>query len=213
MEFVYVVPRGDLFPECYPHGLTPFGPRTSRETFERTALKRGFFVERRYAEVTPSLKQIIPYAMVCIDEEVLLVRRLDGGGEGRLHDKLSLGIGGHVNPVDVGTSERIPPDLFKAATAREIGEELRIEGSYTVRAVGILNDDSDPVGAVHVGLVQVVQVRGSVAIRERDQLEGSLVPPSELSRLVAEGANFESWSRLLVDSIDELLPRQTIPLS
>lgn len=213
MEFVFVVPRGDLFPECYPHGLTPFGAGVNREAFERTALERGFFVERRYAEATPSLKQIIPYAMVCVDEQVLQVRRLSTGGEERLHDKLSIGIGGHVNPVDAGSSERIPPDLFKAATAREIGEELTIEGNYTVRAVGILNDDSDPVGAVHVGLVQVVQVRGSVAIRERDQLEGSLVAPSELRQLAASGANFESWSRLLVDAIDELLPHQTIPLS
>ena len=223
MEFVYVVPRGELFPQCYPHGLTPFGAGIDRGPFEKTALQRGFFVERRYAEVTPSLQQIIPYAMICVEEQVLLVRRRKAGGEVRLHDKLSIGIGGHVNPIDAeapgdhqpagGSATGIPADLFKSATAREIGEELLIDGNYTVRAVGVLNDDSDPVGAVHVGLVQVVQVRGSVSIREQDQLEGSLVTSAELHRLVAEGANFESWSRLLVEAIDDLLPHQTIPLS
>jgi predicted NUDIX family phosphoesterase len=219
MEFVFVVPRGDLFPECYPHGLTPFGAGIDRETFEGTALDRGFFVERAYAERTPSLKQVIPYAIVCVDESVLLVRRLNAGGEARLHDKLSIGIGGHINPVDAADSPAAlgaagtTSNIFTAATAREIGEELTIDGDFTVRAVGVLNDDSNAVGAVHVGLVQVVQVRGSVAIRETDQLEGRLVPPSELQRLAADGANFESWSHLLVEALDELVPHSTITLS
>ena len=58
------------------------------------------------------------------------------------------------------------------------------------------------VGAVHVGLVQVIQVRGSVEVRETEQLVGRLVAPSELRSLRSAGANFETWSSLLVDALD-----------
>lgn len=219
MEFVFVVPREELFPGFYPHGLLPFGIEAdgngapaglSSSSFEAAALERGFFVERDHAETNPALKQIIPYGVVCCEERVLLVRRLGGGNETRLHDKLSIGIGGHVNPIDASGGRQ---DLLRAATIRELEEELHIEGTYTTRSVGVLNDDSNPVGAVHVGLVQVVQVRGTVEIRETDQLEGELVTPDELRERLAAGAGFETWSRLLVERIDELLPHTVLPLS
>jgi len=217
MEFVFVVPREELFPDFYPHGLLPFGvegdggrPGLSREAFERAALERGHFVERDHAETNPALKQVIPYGVVCCDDRVLLVRRLGKGNETRLHDKLSIGIGGHVNPIDAAGGRQ---ELLRAATIRELEEELRIDGTYTTQAVGVLNDDSNPVGAVHVGLVQVVRVRGTVEIRETDQLEGELVTTDELRERLAEGANFETWSRLLVERIDELLPHTVLPLS
>jgi predicted NUDIX family phosphoesterase len=219
MEFVYVVPRELLFPHCYPHGLQAFGEDLRREEFEERALEHGFFVERPYAERSPHLKQIIPYAVVCCGDEVLMVRRLNKGGESRLHDKLSIGIGGHINPVD-GETKQVEhlaaggeQDLFTAATARELHEELAITGDFTARAVGLLNDDSNPVGAVHLGLVQVVQVRGSVTIREVDQLEGRLMATSGLQALRADGANFETWSALLVDSLDELIPHSPVSCS
>ena len=219
MEFVLVVPREDLFPDFYPHGLLPFGAENgsdtdsqvlSRKAFERSVLERGFFVEREHAETNPSLKQVIPYGVVCCDDRVLLVRRLGRGNEARLHDKLSIGIGGHINPVDADGGREA---LLGAATLRELEEELHIEGTYTIQAVGVLNDDSNPVGAVHAGLVQVVRVRGSVSIRETDQLEGELVTTDELRERLAGGARFETWSQLLVERIDELLPHSVLPLT
>jgi len=219
MEFVYVVPREELFPDFYPHGLLPFGGDFSRAEFEERALTKGFFVERKRAECTPSWKQIIPYALVVRGDEVLLVRRLNKGGESRLHDKLSIGIGGHINPIDAATpstpeeSAGTPGNLFEAATTRELNEELQIHEDFTARAVGVLNDDSNPVGAVHVGLVQVVQIHETVEIRETDQLEGRLTTTSELRELLRTGANYETWSRLLVESLDELMPKSALTLT
>jgi len=230
MEFVFVVPRAALFPDFYPQGLLPFGPSGSEsvksgasldlQLFEATVAREGFFVERAYAERTPTLKQVIPYSLIECDGLVLLFRRLSTGGEVRLHGKHSIGIGGHINPEDLdvvsggpsasaqrdagASSHRNPID---AGTRREIEEELAVSGEYKVRRVGLLNDDSNPVGAVHVGVVQVVRIRGSVEIRERDQLEGRLVPSEELSALLAQGANFETWSKLLIPRLGELLPK------
>lgn len=233
MEFVLVVPREELFPSSYPHGLVrfaeedalpaegeaapkvcPHGP-TSGTAIRDLVAREGFFVERELAERTPAWKQPIPYAIVTGPQGVLLVRRLDGVGESRLAGKLSIGLGGHIDPADasgVSLAERRTGgtvDLVARATARELAEELVIEGDYEVRTVGLLNDDTNPVGAVHVGVVQVVTVNGPVTIREEHQLEGSFVAPSKLAALLAEGANFETWSALLVPHLTELLPNSS----
>jgi predicted NUDIX family phosphoesterase len=210
MEFVFVVPRTALFPEFYPHGLVRFAGRPGAgltlSAFEAAIADEGFFVERAYAERTPSLKQVIPYSIVRCEGRVLLTRRLKSGGEARLHGKHSIGIGGHINPEDLGsvdvTSTRNPID---AGTRREIDEELVVKGQYKVHRVGILNDDSNAVGAVHVGVVQIVTIDGEVDIRERNQLEGRLVTLEELKSLLDRGTDVETWSRLLIEHIDELL--------
>lgn len=217
MEFVYVVPRIDLFPTCYPHGLAWFGDEYPREEILDRIERAGFFVERDHAERTPSLKQVIPYSLVVRDGQVLCLRRTRRGGEARLHDKLSLGVGGHVNPEDLpADTDGARGDLLARATHREVAEEeLAIEGDYAVERVGLLNDDSNPVGAVHVGLVQVITVEGPVAVRETDHLEGSFVSPRELRQQLGAGGNFETWSSLVIPHLDHLIPanpQQPVPV-
>lgn len=211
MEFVYVVPRSELFPDASPQGLVPFGPAYPAELFRERVARHGFFVERAAAERTPAWKQIIPYsvAFTPADGRVLLMRRLAAGGEARLHDKLSIGVGGHINPEDVEPAR----EPLLTGTHREIAEELLVEGSYRVAPVGLLNDDSNSVGAVHVGLVQILTIEGSVRIREEDVLEGRMATPRELADLRASGARFETWSSLLVDALDELLFQPLFALS
>ena len=206
MEFVYVIPRDELFPEFYPHGLLPFGEHWAAADFVDRCRSCGFFVERDHAERTPSLQQVIPYSVVVRRGEILLIRRLRSGGESRLFDKLSIGIGGHINPEDVESASPAVNCPIEAGSERELREELEFHGTFTTRRVGILNDDSNPVGAVHVGLVQVVHVDGDVAIRETDVLEGRWVSPDELARLHEEGADFETWSALLIARLAEVFP-------
>jgi predicted NUDIX family phosphoesterase len=210
MEFVFVVPRTALFPEFYPQGLVRLSERPgeglSLAGFEAAIEREGFFVERAYAERTPSLKQVIPYSIVQCAGRVLLTRRLKSGGEARLHGKHSIGIGGHINPEDLGSDAvALVRNPIDAGTRRELDEELTVKGQYKVHRVGVLNDDSNAVGAVHVGVVQVVTVEGDVDIRERNQLEGRLVTLDDLKSLLDRGADFETWSRLLIAHIDELL--------
>jgi len=217
MEFVYVVPRERLFPEFYPQGLQLFGPELAEDQFNRAVEEFGFFVERDYAERTPSLKQVIPYAVVVCNGKVLLLKRLSSGGEARLHGKLSIGVGGHINPVDRADQSdqpdqygegdnKIPEDLLAAGSYRELNEELWIKGSIDVSRFGVINDDSNPVGAVHVGVLQVVSVEGSVEIRELDQLEGQWMTPDELQQLAEGDHNIETWSRMVLASLNQILP-------
>lgn len=202
MEFVFVVRRSELFPEFYPHGLVPFGETCPHADFERVVEQHGFFVERAHAEHDPSLKQVIPYAVIVRDGEVLLLKRTKNGGDARLFDKLSIGVGGHVNPVDALVDGRRVRNPLVAGTRRELDEELDIRGTWSVRSLGLLNDDSNSVGAVHVGLVQVVHVEGEVEVREKDVLQGEFTSLAELSRLLRAGANLETWSAKLVEHFE-----------
>jgi len=198
MEFVYVVKRHDLFERRFPHGLEVLDEAATADVTGRIRA-RGFFVERRHAETDATLKQIIPYCVVVRGGDVFLTRRTSKGGDARLFGKRSIGIGGHINPVDGA-------DVLALGLRREIEEELTIDGAWTVRAVGLLNDDSTDVGSVHLGLVHVIRVEGDVRVRETETLAGGFTPAADLMRLCRdERATFETWSALLVDRLDEVL--------
>jgi predicted NUDIX family phosphoesterase len=204
MEFVYVVPRAALFPECYPQGLVRFGQGLERASFEALVARHGYYVEREHAERDPALKQIIPYILIERGGELFLLRRLKRGGESRLHDKLSLGVGGHIEPHDLPSGARRASPIERAAR-RELAEELELAGACELDSIGLINDDSNPVGAVHLGWVQVARVAGHVAVRETELLEGRFQTIPALRALRAQGANFESWSSMLLDSIELVL--------
>lgn len=196
MEFVFVVKRDALFRGRYPHGLEVLDELAVAE-FVARILEDGFFVERRHAEGDPTMKQVIPYCVVVSRGRVLRTRRLARGGEARLHGKRSIGIGGHLNPCD-GTAG----DVLTSGLRREIEEELVIDGPWTARPVGVLNDDSTEVGAVHVGLVHLVETDADVRIRETDVLEGELVDLGELAESCRrERGAYETWSALVIDRL------------
>lgn len=207
MEFVFVVPREALFPDCTPQGFHRFGADQEAEEFLGRLRTHGFFVERPRAERTPAWKQAIPYCVVANEEGVLVMKRRAKGGEARLHDKLSIGVGGHINPID----DDAQGDLLLRAARREITEELDVRSEFELRLAGFLNDDSNPVGAVHVGLVFTANPTGPVRIREEDVLEGELVALEELRERAERGENFETWSRLLIAHIDLLTDSLTSP--
>ncbi|MGQ0553429.1 MAG: hypothetical protein ACT4PU_09435 [Planctomycetota bacterium] len=230
MEFVYVVKRYDLFERSFPHGFVPRGASgagavpAGTQASEADAVarwterirERGFFLERRHAETDSSFKQIIPYTLVTHGDEVLLLRRLGKGGESRLHGKLSIGVGGHINPVDLGAPTSAAgkaalssssADVLDAGCRRELEEEIEIRSPYTLQTVGVINDDASDVGSVHFGLVNVARCETpDVAIRETEVLEGSFVTRKALAELArSEPARFETWSALIIARLDEAL--------
>lgn len=220
MEFVFVAPREALFPDCYPQGFRAFDSEVEAGVFLARLRRDGFFVERERAERTPAWKQVIPYCVVAQGDEVLLLHRQAKGGDKRLHDKLSIGVGGHINPIDLddspdgsendatgsgkGETRNAGQDLVLAAARREIEEELDVRSAFGLRLRGYLNDDSNPVGAVHLGLVFAANPSGPVRIREEDVLEGQMVALEELRARLARGENFETWSSILIAHLDEL---------
>ena len=170
------------------HGLRPaaeVGPATLTDVIAR----HGAFHPRRAMEDDPAWKQVIPYPVLRDGDAWFLMKRTRAGSDARLHDRYSIGVGGHVNPGDVGSDG----DLTRAM-AREWHEELAVDFVPDFRFIGLLNDDSTAVGAVHLGAVYVGEAAGrTVAIREADKLSGRFVPAAEVATVADD---LETWSRI-----------------
>ena len=155
-----------------------------------------FFMDRAAAEQDPSHKQLIPYCIFRCGERVLHYTRGKAGGESRLHAKISVGVGGHINPIDTGNG-RTGPAAYHAAVAREIDEELEIASSTTQRIIALLNDESNAVGQVHLGIVHLIELQAAaVTSREDALLDLSFSPLAELNGGLFE--RLETWSQICI---------------
>jgi len=160
------------------------------------------FHERFRAEDDPSLKQIIPYVVFRRGDEVFSYVRGKQAGEKRLVGNRSIGIGGHVNPRDRQLADAASGGADMAtyieAVRREISEEVVVDGPFEPVARALINDDSNPVGQVHFGVVHVCDL-GSATVRKREQqiTEAGFVPIADLAGPRRE--ELESWSAIAID--------------
>ncbi|MBL8731025.1 MAG: hypothetical protein JNN13_01485 [Planctomycetes bacterium] len=213
MSEVFVVDRSAFFRGDWPQGFTPLEPAEAWPFLQR-AFASGRFEPRAIAEATPAWKQWIPYcALRCqpagapgADQTgVLLVQRTSGQSEARLHGAWSIGLGGHIEPVDA-EAPLAGPDFFAASLWRELTEELHLDlPPMPPRLVGLINDDATEVGRVHAGLAYVLDLPLTVAeanrrvqVREISKMRGGFAHLVELQRLWQDAARFESWSRFLI---------------
>ena len=126
-------------------------------------------------EDDPAFKQVIPYLVLRDGPRWFLMRRTRAGADVRLHDRWSVGVGGHLNPGDADVA---------GGLAREWREEARAGFEPDFRFVGLLNDDTTEVGRVHLGVVFERRRGGRpVAVRETDKLEGSFVRAPDVRRV------------------------------
>lgn len=158
--------------------------------------ENSFFMDREVAEGDPTHKQLIPYCLFKYEDKILHYLRGKSGGEARLHSKGSIGVGGHINPVD-NTNEG-GEKTYKAAVAREIDEELTLGAGYKDEIIGLINDDSNEVGKVHLGVVHLVTLDSdAVASREDCLTDLQLIPIKELRGEYFE--SLESWSQMALN--------------
>jgi predicted NUDIX family phosphoesterase len=151
------------------------------------------YLDRPMAEDDPTFKQLIPYVVVRDGERVFLMERTAAGGDPRLHGKATIGVGGHLNPVDAGE------DPLTDGLRREWSEELVADWEPEFVLVGLLNDDSNPVGSVHLGVVFEVAAAGrTVEVREREKLSGRFATTAEVR---AAWERMETWSRLVAEAL------------
>jgi len=164
------------------------------------------FMIRSDAETNPAFKQLIPYVILSCGGRILSYVRGKRAGEARLAEKRSIGIGGHINPVD----EKMHMPLFdvdfrevyRAAVEREVAEEVVIDGGHGDDVVALLNDDSSDVGKVHLGIVHHWRL-DTPAVRKREQMitQMTFMTPPELREV---RGRLETWSQFCLDRIAEL---------
>lgn len=166
------------------------------------ARQNNFFLPRAQAESDPAFKQLIPYVLLVHAGRVLHYVRGKKGGEDRLHAKGSIGIGGHLNDHDENLFSW-DETAYRAGVAREVSEELKLDTGYRDKIVALLNDDSNEVGRVHLGIVHVFELESAaVAKRESAIVQPTFFTPDELR---ARHDTLETWSQLCVDRLNELL--------
>lgn len=197
--------------------------------------------DRAFCESDVNDQQLLPYLVTSritpVKEagelrgsvmQYFMYRRGKAGAESKLHDKLSIGLGGHV---DVGVPEDEQSDqpflrsaalnrLLQREAAREYEEECSVKVDpdnfrFSAFIIDPLNDDNAlPVAAVHLGLLSVLNVsydqgetmtgEGAVCVDPQWKTLGQLMSPEIYGRL-------ETWSRLVVDALyamELLSPRE-----
>ena len=204
-EKVLVVERKVFEQEGTFHGLNFDVERYIDKIFMRGILG---FMARSEAEKNPDYKQIIPYVIMTCGGKYLSYVRGKRAGEKRLVGNRSIGIGGHINPVD----DEVPlfdvdyRQMYRLAVEREVEEEVDVKTTHTDRIVALLNDDSNEVGQVHLGVVHYWEL-AEPAVEKREQMiaQMSFMSAAEL-REVRD--SLETWSRLCLDGLDEMAKRK-----
>jgi predicted NUDIX family phosphoesterase len=157
---------------------------------------------RNEVEEDPGFKQLIPYVIfrhcdAAGRQTVFQYTRGTGQGEGRLHRKRSVGIGGHISAVDADADAAKDP--YQEGMRRELEEEVFIDTPYTAHCVGLINDDESEVGRVHLGVVHRFDVeRPAVRPRESEIIESGFLPVEEL---LGDLSGFETWSEICVRAL------------
>jgi predicted NUDIX family phosphoesterase len=173
-------------------------------------IQNGLFLKRSELEENPSFKQIIPYAIISNKEpdppadggvrhsqSFYLFKRTSKQTEIRLHDKFSLGAGGHMNPDEsMESKEQYLIDELK----RELYEEVKLlDGCLIedIEFIGFINDDTIPVGRAHIGLLYIILVSNKeVYINETEKMTAEWIDESNLAEFY-EG--METWTKIAFD--------------
>lgn len=163
------------------------------------------FLPRARAEADPDWKQVIPYVILTAGNEIFVYRRGQRSTETRLRAMESAGLGGHIRHDDEDIFHAPGWPAYQAALERELAEEVQVDSAVLEdRLVGLINDDSTPVGQVHIGLVHIRRLAAPrVRARESKIAAGRFVAPA---RLRADGLDaFESWSQFVLERWDDLI--------
>ncbi len=157
------------------------------------------YLPRHEMERDPNFKQLIPY---CIfrhrddDGRISLFQYTRGLGQGetRLHALRSIGVGGHISSVDAYES-----NPYLEGLRRELEEEISIDTDFDERLVGLLNDDENDVGRVHLGIVHLFDVaQPNVRPRESELVDAGFLPLDEVLNNIDE---FETWSQICLRAL------------
>lgn len=193
-EQILVVKRDTLF-DGETNAFNGFISKDDNRYKEIVKTFGEFEVKRRGdMEEDPSFKQLISYCIIRNEDETLVYKRLEGGGETRLHGLLSIGVGGHMNDIE---SEGDIDGKLRVNAARELEEEvgLSTDDVKNIEIHGLINDDGNDVGKVHIGLVLKIDVeKDKVINNEEDTIALEWVKNDILETM----SPYESWSELII---------------
>lgn len=208
-KHIMVIDRATLFADKYFQGFCP----AAELDYRRIIDDNYFFKRRGDAEPDPVFKQPIPYVIIVNKEtkHIFAYQRstTDSYHEQRLRGKWSWGIGGHVDKV-----EPTEPDPLLSSLHREIDEEVDLQDYEEPVLLGYINDDQTEVGAVHFGLLFMVQTSlKKIRPKDREISWGGFMSYDQLEEIcMINDSQVETWSEIALEpirhalGIEEILP-------
>ncbi len=182
--------------------------------------KEKIFLERQGVdgvETKPEWQQIIVIGLIIQGDRFFVYQRGDASSsskETRLHSKISVGIGGHVEPFDQG--------LFKAFK-RELSEELEfyMDGKEIplpdkIKTMGIIKSEKDEVGMVHTGLIFIIDLGNpkiTVDLKGNENAKNWMTTFEEYQKLLSSNEyEPEDWTILLVEKVTQPILERKISI-
>jgi len=186
-EHILVIQRKHLFPvDSAFYGIQP----TVEDEFLSLVQRHKEFHPRSLMESDLTYKQIIPYLVFHHNGRYFLMQRQAKASETRLQNKFTLGIGGHIRQEDLTS------DCIFDWAKREFHEEVDYKGNLTMEQIGLLNDDTNAVGQVHIGFVLLLHGDSAEIAVKSELKSGELVT---LEQMQTQVESMESWSQLVYD--------------
>ncbi|PHS09988.1 MAG: phosphoesterase [Blastopirellula sp.] len=199
VEHILVVPTESFHALGYFEGVTT---EVDRYLGELLKPENVSYRPRPDMEDDPSFKQLIPYVIfeytdAAGNKSIFQYTRGKGQGEARLHSKRSIGIGGHISSEDAG--DHLTGNPYEEGMQRELAEEVVIDTAYDLKCVGMLNDDSNDVGKVHLGIVHICKVEEPKVTANETEIADAGFQPVE--KLLEEIEQFETWSSICLKAL------------
>ena len=200
---VMVVKNADLFSDVERESKVY---STQDSDFETKILNNFEFMVRGEAEENTSYKQPITYAIVLNENDDIFVYTRWGkdsaAGDVRLHEKLSIWVGWHLEREDEDVENPLRDCL-----ARELEEEINLkeENITEIFPIWYINDDRNPVWEVHIGVSYIIKTQNFNPLMEDGELESwEFVTYSTLKDMIASGDyDVETWTGLLAPEIEK----------
>ena len=148
--------------------------------------------------------QFIPYVVVKHKGNVLAYVRPNAGNEARLHGKVSVGLGGHVDLADVEHEDSVIDidKTLRTSCVRELEEEISLSlDPEQINWAGLIYRTDGPVDRVHLGIVAEIEIDDETeksirASKETGELK--FVNPSEIEAEMAE-YEIEAWTKAVLE--------------
>jgi predicted NUDIX family phosphoesterase len=196
-ELVFAIPTDELWKLLT---YTEMGLIKGSGDVLNRIVQHGLFRKRSELEEDPSFKQIIPYAIISTNDSYFVFRRISGQTEKRLHNKLHLGVGGHMNP---GGPKETGEQFLINQLKREFFEEVKLLDGCLIEDlefIGFINDDTIPVSRVHLGLLYFIRVSNqNVVVNEPDKMSAEWIDKRDLPEYYEE---METWTKIAVDNLN-----------
>jgi predicted NUDIX family phosphoesterase len=190
---ILVIERKHIPEPLLKQGFNPASESLVKSLLENPQL---FFMQRDLAENDPNYKQLIPYVVFQSPKGFFSYQRGKASSETRLRMLRSLGVGGHIEKEDGDIGQ----NSYVKGLWRELKEEVGIDPSNNIKLLGFINDDSNDVGKVHLGIVHLYQLETSDL--ESKELNLTDCKFSSISKIKEEEESFETWSRLLIPFLE-----------